>query len=119
MYTNLLPTALPLLRPHLLQLLRTVDELVGIRLWDDSPRIRLLHKILISLLVGEIDGVFLGLEVKVCALHEVGAGLPTHQRVLPAVALGERIPVHTPVAAVPVAGLCGGFGGLVDTGHVC
>jgi hypothetical protein len=51
------------------------------------------------------------------ALHEVGGGLPAHQRVLPAVTLPEHVPVHAPFRAVPGAGLGGSFGGLVDAGE--
>jgi hypothetical protein len=40
-----------------------------------------------------------------CALHEIGRGLPAHQRILPSMAFGEDVPVHAPVVAVPVAGL--------------
>lgn len=109
-----LTTRLALLRPHLLQFLRVVHKLLRIRLGDDPPLIRLLHKVLVALLVRESDSVFLALEVEVGALHEVCAGLPPHERVLPAVALFENIPVHAPVVRVPVAGLCGRLRGLVD-----
>lgn len=61
-----------LLCPHLLQLLRTVNELICISLRDNFPHVRFLHKVLISLLVGKVYGVFLAIEVQMCALHEVG-----------------------------------------------
>ena len=48
------------------------------------------------------------------SLHGVTAGLPAHQRVLPSVAAGEDVPVHFPLPGVPVSGLGGVLGGLVD-----
>lgn len=103
-----------LLRPNLLQLLRTVHKLVCICLGNHLPLIWLLHEKLITLLVGKSNGILLGLEVEVCALHEIGTALPAHQRVFPSVTLTERVPIHTPVVRVPVAGLRCGFGGFVD-----
>lgn len=101
-------------RPNLLDLARTVHKLRRIRLWNNLPRLRLLHKVLVPLLFREADCVALALEVNARALHGVRARLPAHQRVLPAVALGHNVPVHLPVVLVPVAGLLGGFGGFVD-----
>lgn len=43
----------PLLRPHLLQLLRAMDELVCICFWDYPSLVRLLHEVFVSLLVGK------------------------------------------------------------------
>ena len=103
------------LRPYVLQRLRTVQKVVRIRLGNDPPLVRLLHKVLVALLVRKVDGGLLALEVEMRALHEVGGGLPAHQGVLPSVAFGENVPVHAPVVAVPVAGLGGGFGGTVDS----
>lgn len=48
-----------LLCPDNLQLLRAVHEVIRIGLRDKLSFIRLLHEILVSLLVGEIDCVFL------------------------------------------------------------
>ena len=56
-----------LLRSDLLQLLRAVYKLIGIRLGNDPPLVGLLHEELISLLVGKADGVLLGFEVEVGA----------------------------------------------------
>ena len=98
---------------HHLELSRFVSEEVGVRLGHKLPLVRLLHEIL-ALLVGKVDGVLLGLELYPVAVHEVGRRLPAHQRVLPAVALGEHVPVHQPSTGGPVAGLCGRLGGFVD-----
>lgn len=106
-----------LLRPHLLQFLGTVHKLIRIRLWNYPPLIRLLHKVLVTLLVRKSDGIVLRREVQVCALHEVCTRLPSHKWVLPSVALAKRIPVHTPVVRWPVAGLGCGFDGFVDAGR--
>ena len=120
-YTNLLkrlrstsPAVSPLLRPDLLQLLRAVNELIRISLGYDLPHIGLLHKVLVALLVGKVDGVVFAVEVQVCALHEVGRRLPAHERVLPSMAFAQRIPVHAPLVRCPVAGLCGCLRWLVD-----
>lgn len=55
-----------------LQLLGLVCKEVGIRLGDELPLIGLLHKVLVSLLVGEVDGVLLAVELNSVAIHEVG-----------------------------------------------
>lgn len=104
----------PLLRPNVLQLVGRVEEVVRVGLGRDLAALGLLHEVLIALLVGEVDGILLGLEVELGALHHVGGRLPAHERVLPSVALGEDVPVHAPVVALPVAGLRGGLGLLVD-----
>lgn len=106
----------PLFRPDLLQLAGAVDELCSIGLGDDLALVRLLDEVLVALLVGKVDRVVLGLEVEAGALHGVCARLPAHERVLPPVALGQDVPVHTPCVAVPVAGLGGGLCGAVDAG---
>jgi hypothetical protein len=106
-----------LLGPYDLELSRNVSEEVGIRLGHELPLVRLLHKVLVTLFVGEVDGVLFGLELYPVAVHEVGRRLPAHKRVLPSVALGEHVPVHQPVVGGPVAGLCGRLGGLVDAMH--
>jgi hypothetical protein len=87
------PTALSL-GVHNLQLSWLVCEEVGVRLRDKLALIRLLHKVLVALLVGEVDGILLGLELDPVAVHEVSRRLPAHQRILPSVALGEHVPVH-------------------------
>jgi hypothetical protein len=104
----------PLLRPHLLQLAGTVSELRSVRLEHTLSLVGLLHKVLVALLVGKVDRVFLGVEVQAGALHVVCAGLPAHEGVLPSVALGQHIPVDAPLVTVPVAGLGGGLCGTVD-----
>lgn len=91
-----------------------MHKIVGVRLGDDAPLIRLLHEILIPLLLGEQDGILLGLEVEMGALEEIGRGLPAHEWVFPPVALLQDIPVHTPVMPVPVPRLRGGLCGAVD-----
>ena len=92
-----------------------MQEVIRIRLGHDAPLVRFLHKVLVPLLVRKVDGRLFAREVEMRALHEVGRGLPAHQRVLPSVALGEDIPVQAPVVAVPVAGLGRGLGGAVDS----
>ena len=92
-----------LLRPNLLKPLRMMHKLRSIRLRNKPPLIRLLHKILIPLLIGKIDRVVLGFEIQVRALHEIRAGLPAHERVLPPMAFVQDVPVHAPVVAGPVA----------------
>lgn len=105
-----------LLCEHYLQLAWNVGEEVGIGLWLELALVGFLHKVLVALLVGEVDGVLLGVELDAVAVHEVGRRLPAHQRVLPAVALWQDVPVHEPVRRVPVAGLGGRLGGAVDAG---
>lgn len=100
--------------PDLLQLSGDVCEVVGVRLGDELADVGLLDKVLVALLVSEVDGLLLGLELDSVAVHEVGRGRPAHERVLPSVALGEHVPVHEPVFRCPVAGLCGGLCRLVD-----
>lgn len=79
--------------------------------------IRLLDEVLVTLFLREGNRIFFALEVDMRSLHLVGGGLPAHHGVFPAVALLEDIPVHAPGVGVdPVAGLGGGFGGLVDSG---
>lgn len=82
-----------------------MDKVVRVSLGNESALIWLLDKELISLLLGEHDGVFLRFEVDVGALHAVGGRLPANERVLPPVTLLQDIPVHTPVVTVPVSRL--------------
>jgi hypothetical protein len=50
----------------------------------------------------------------VSSLHGITARLPPHQKVLPSVSPREHIPIHPPLPSVPISGLGGGLGGLVD-----
>lgn len=103
-----------LFRPDVLELSGGVQEVVGIRLGSKLARVGLLDKVLVALLLGEVNGILLALEVDVGALHEITRRLPSHQRVFPSVALGEDVPVHAPALATPLAGLSSGLGLLVD-----
>lgn len=105
---------LHLLRPNVLELSRRVQEVVRISLGRELPLIRLLHEVLVPLLLSKQDCVLLALEAQMRALHEVARRLPSHQGVLPSVALGQDVPVHPPLLGLPVAGLGGGLGWLVD-----
>lgn len=96
-----------------LQLLRNMCEIVCICFWHKLALVGLLDEILVPLLVSKVDGIFLGLELNAMAVHEVGRGLPAHERILPSVAFGKDIPVHEPVRRVPVAGLCSSLCGAV------
>lgn len=80
-----------------LELLGAVSKQVGVCLGDSLPLVGLLDKVLVALLVGEVDSVLLRLELYPVAVHEIGRRLPAHKRVLPSVALGEDVPVHQPV----------------------
>jgi hypothetical protein len=108
------PPRISLFRPDLLQLSGNVCEVVGVGLGDELADIGLLDEVLVALLVSKVDGILLGLELQTLAVHEVTGRGPTHEGVLPAVALGENVPVHEPVLRCPVSGLCGGLCGLVD-----
>lgn len=103
-----------LLRADLLELASRVEEVISIGLGAEAASVGLLDEVFVALLLGKLNGILLGVEVHVGALHVVSRRLPAHQRVLPTVALGEDIPVHAPVVALPVAGLRGGFRLLVD-----
>lgn len=69
------------------QRLEGMHEVVRVRFGRDLSLVRFLDKVLVSLLTGESNSVFLGLEVYMCALHEIGRRLPAHQRIFPSVAL--------------------------------
>lgn len=101
----------------MLELPRRVQEVVRVRLGRDLTALWLLDEVLVALLLGKVDGVLLGVEVQVRALHVVARRLPAHEGVFPAVALVEDVPVHAPVRAAPVAGLGGGLGLFVDAGN--
>lgn len=97
-----------------LELLRFVDEVVSVGLGDEATLIRLLNEVLVSLLLGEQNGILLALEVQVGTLHAIGRGLPAHEGVLPAMTPLQDIPIHSPVVAVPGSGLCCGLRLAVD-----
>lgn len=99
---------------NVLDLLGFVKEVVGVSLGHETALVWLLDKVFVSLLLGESNGIFLGLKFDVSALHSVGGRLPTHERVLPAVTPLQDIPIHAPVVLVPGAGLCCGLSGAVD-----
>jgi len=101
-----------------LELLVLEKEVVGISLRDEAALIRLLNKVLISLLLGKSNGILLRLELEARALHAIGGRLPSHQRVLPAVTLLQNIPVHAPVVRVPGTGLRSGLCGTVDARQI-
>lgn len=90
----------------MLQLSRTPLKVIRIRFGRNLALIRFLDKVLVALLLGEINGILATLEAEMGALHEIRTALPAHQRILPAVALGQDIPVHAPVVRMPCAGLC-------------
>lgn len=96
-------------------LLGLVHEVVGICLGNELALIGFLNKVFVSLLLRKQDGVLLGFEVDVSALHDIARGLPAHERVLPSVALSENIPIHSPMMTVPSTGLGRGLRGLVDS----
>lgn len=98
-----------------LELLRLVKEVVGISLGHEPALIRLLHKVFIALLLGKGNGILLGLELEVGALHGIRGRLPAHERVLPAVTLLENVPIHAPVVSVPGTRLSSGLCGAVDS----
>jgi hypothetical protein len=98
-YLHVIYRPLPnsLLCPDLLQLSGNVREVVGVCLGNELANIRLLDEVLVALLVSKIDSILLGLELNAVAVHEVSRRGPTHERVLPTVALGKDVPVHEPV----------------------
>ena len=92
-----------LLGQDVLQLLGVVQEVVGVCLGRDPPRLGLLDEVFVALLLGEGHSILLALEEYARALHGVARRLPAHERVLPPVTLGEDIPVHAPLVALPIA----------------
>lgn len=99
-------------------LLRLVNEVVGIGLGHEAALVRFLDKVFVALLLGKSDCVFLRLELQVGALHAIGRRLPAHERVLPTVAPLQDVPIHAPVVLVPGTRLCGGLGRAVDAARV-
>ena len=59
-------------RSNMLQRLWTVHEIVGIGFWHKFPLVWLLHKVLVSLFLGEENGVLFAFEVDMRSLHEIG-----------------------------------------------
>lgn len=98
-----------------LELLRLMKEVVCISFGNKPTLIRLLNKVFIALFLSKGNGILLRLELQMGALHVVCRRLPTHQRVLPPVALLQDVPVHTPVVFVPGARLSGRLCGPVDS----
>jgi hypothetical protein len=109
-----LRVSVPLLRPDNLQLAGNMYKVVGISLRREAALIRLLNKVLVALFVRKGNSIFLALELYALAVHEVGGGLPAHEGILPPTTLCERVPIHEPAEAMPVAGLCCCFCGTVD-----
>jgi hypothetical protein len=97
------------------ELLRLVNEVVGIGLGHETALVRFLDKVFVALLLGKSNGVFLRLELQVGALHSIGRRLPAHEGVLPTVTPLQDIPIHAPVVLVVGTGLCCGLGRPVDT----
>lgn len=82
-----------------------MDKVVRVGLGNESALIWLLDEELVSLLLGEHNGIFLRLEVDIGTLHTIGGRLPANERVLPSVTLLQNIPIHAPVVGVPVSRL--------------
>ena len=104
-----------LLGADMLELLGGVEEVVGVGLRGEGTVVGLLDEVLVTLLLGEGDGVLLGLKLDLGTLHQVARRLPSHQRVLPPVALLQHVPVHPPVVSAPGTGLRCGLRRLVDS----
>jgi hypothetical protein len=98
----------------MLDLLGFVKEVVRVGLGHKTALVRLLDKVFVALLLGESNGILLGLEFDVGALHSIGRRLPAHEGILPTVTPLQDVPVHTPVVLVPGTGLCCGLGRAVD-----
>lgn len=80
-----------------------MNKVIRVGLGGKPTLIRLLDKEFISLLLRKPDGVLLGLEIQIGALHAVCRRLPADKRVLPPVTPLQDIPVHSPVVTVPVS----------------
>lgn len=102
----------------MLELFRRIEEVVRIRLGSKVSLVGLLDVVLVTLLLSKANGVLLGLEVDVGALHGVCGRLPADQRVLPAMTLAQNVPIHAPSGAAVGAGLGGGLCRLVYPSHI-
>ena len=87
-----------------------MHEVVRIRFRNNPSLVRLLHKILVSLLLSKVYGIVPRCKVQVRALQVVRGRLPSHQRILPSVSLLQYVPVHAPVMTVPISRLRGCLG---------
>lgn len=99
----------------MLELAGRVREVVRVGLRNEPAVIRLLHEVFIALLLSKFDSIVLGLELQVGTLHAICRRLPTNKRVLPPVTPLQNIPIHSPVVAVPISGLCSRLRGAVDS----
>lgn len=97
-----------------LELLRLMHKVVCIGLGHEPALIRFLDEVFITLLLGKGNGILFRFEIDVGALHAVRRRLPSHERVLPPVALLQNVPIHAPVVCVPVSRLSCGLCGAVD-----
>ena len=61
-----------LLGRNRLELLRAVNKQIGVGLGNDSSLVGFLDEELVTLLLGEMNGILLGLEVEAGALHVIG-----------------------------------------------
>jgi hypothetical protein len=95
-----------LLCSDVFQFLIGPQEIVRVSLWDDFATIRFLDEVLVTLLLRKSDRIVLRFEVQMCSLHEITRRLPSHQRILPPMALRQDVPVHTPVVSMPISRLC-------------
>ena len=96
-------------RWYFLELLRAMHEVVRIRLRNYSSLVRLLDKVLVSLLLSKVYGIVSRCKIQVRSLQVVRRRLPSHQRILPSVSLLQYVPIHAPVMTMPVSRLRGCF----------
>ena len=90
-----------LFRRYLLQGLWAMYKVICVRFRHKPPFVWLLHEIFIALFFRKPYSVFLGFEVQMRPLQEIGTGLPAHKWVFPAVTLLKDVPIHSPLVAVP------------------
>lgn len=93
-----------------------VHEVISICLWDHPPLVGLLHEVFVALFLREMDRVLFGLEIQMRSLQKVRGRFPSHQGILPSMALLKDIPIHPPMMSVPISRLCRGFCGAVYPG---
>lgn len=98
-----------------LELARRVREVVRVGLRNEPAVIRLLHEVFIALLLSKLNGIVPGLELQMGTLHAICRRLPPHKWVLPPMTPLQNIPIHSPVVAVPVSGLCSRLRGAIDS----